>query len=160
MGSSQISSSGRGQQGAAEQHLLLVAAAEGTSRRAQRRRHHLQAFEHRRHPAPLFAAVDEAQPRQAAERRGAGIAQHREAGEQAVALAVLGEVDDAPGDRLHRRADAEALLADPVVDRHALFQPGEPARQPAPPAADQAAEADDLAGLEPEVERRRRAPAR
>ena len=45
--------------------------------------------------APLLAPSTKPQPREAGERRGGGVAQHRQAGEQAVALAVLGQVDDA-----------------------------------------------------------------
>ena len=87
------------QDGAREDDLLLVAAAQARDRRAERRGDQAQLAQDLAGGALFAAARDDAEGREGLERGGGRVVGDRERGEDAVALAVLGQIDDAPLER-------------------------------------------------------------
>src|SRR3954447_24983164 len=143
-------------QPAGEEHLLLVAAGQRRHRLLPRPRAQLEPAEVLVDDAALALAVDDPEPRDLVEVRERRVLADRQLEQQPEALAVLGQEPEAGAHRAARVAGAHDGAVD--LDLAALHGVGAEDRpqELAAAGAEQAGDADDLAGAHLEVDGRHR----
>jgi hypothetical protein len=112
-----------------------------------------QAGKDRPRTLALRPGLQHARPRQHRQRRCGRVREHREVGEQALALAILGHIEDALLDRLGGRVDPSPLPFDGQLDHIARAGPAgsdDRARQAGASGADEARQPQDLAAAQRE----------
>ena len=142
---------GLGVQPFRQHHLLLVAAGEVEAKRVDAGRAHLQAVDPARRQPPLLARVDQAVTAEAAEVGQGDVGGDRQEQHQAFDAPFARDVADAEVDRLGRRRQPHLAAADAQAAAVVRGEAGKRARQLLAARADDAGDAEDLAGMQLEA---------
>src|SRR5690606_30835733 len=137
---------------AGEDHLLLIAARQLADRLFDGRGLDAQPVRHRLGDLPLRAPPEEAEAADLLGHTEPDILAHRAQQQESLLLTVLRHEADAGDDRVARPADAAGNTVDPDLAGRCAVEADQGAGQLRPTGADQAADAQHLAGPQLEAD--------